>query len=96
MRTPQHFSLIRSQPREQLRRGDFQHFQRVDRWRVVPNALLETPRPAAAGDRRHLRVNGPFRMIARLGAEKGIGELIADARSLRNGREGTLTGTTDC
>jgi len=56
--------------------------KQVDRWRVVPNALLEAPRPATAEDRRGLRVNGPFRMIARLGAEKGILELIADACTL--------------
>jgi glycosyltransferase involved in cell wall biosynthesis len=52
----------------------------VSRWRVVPNPLLYDPEPAILpGSRRReqLRTDGPVRVVARLGAEKGIAELLA-------------------
>jgi glycosyltransferase involved in cell wall biosynthesis len=51
-------------------------------WRVVPNPLLVDPdqldRPDAAR-REQLRRHGPVRIMARLGAEKGIASLLAAA-----------------
>ena len=51
-------------------------------WRVVPNPLLVDPdeleRPGAAA-REQLRRHGPVRIVARLGAEKGIASLLAAA-----------------
>jgi Glycosyltransferase Family 4 len=51
-------------------------------WRIVPNPLLIDPdqleRPDAA-HREQLRRNGPVRIVARLGAEKGVASLLAAA-----------------
>jgi glycosyltransferase involved in cell wall biosynthesis len=51
-------------------------------WRVVPNPLLVDPgqleRPDAAR-REQLRLHGPVRIVARLGAEKGVASLLAAA-----------------
>lgn len=46
-------------------------------WKVVPNSLLE-PLPSAPSDaeRRRLRREGPMRVVARLGVEKGVLPLI--------------------
>lgn len=44
-------------------------------WRVVPNALLDDAPPAGT-DRRWLREHGPIRILARLGPEKGVEELL--------------------
>ena len=51
-------------------------------WRIVPNPLLVDPdqleRPDAA-HKEQLRQNGPVRIVARLGAEKGVASLLAAA-----------------
>jgi glycosyltransferase involved in cell wall biosynthesis len=51
-------------------------------WRIVPNPLLvdldEIKRPGAAR-REQIRHHGPVRIVARLGAEKGITSLLAAA-----------------
>jgi glycosyltransferase involved in cell wall biosynthesis len=51
-------------------------------WRIVPNPLLVDPdqleRPDAA-HREQLRRDGPVRIVARLGAEKGVASLLAAA-----------------
>ncbi len=52
-------------------------------WRIVPNALLHDPEtgpqpPHAV--REELRRAGPVRVLARLGPEKGVAELLAAAR----------------
>jgi hypothetical protein len=48
-------------------------------WRVVPNALLvDEPAPPLTR-RRWLREHGPMRVLARLGPEKGVEELLAAA-----------------
>lgn len=49
------------------------------RWRVVPNALLIDERPSSPVRRRWLREHGPIRILARLGPEKGVEELLAAA-----------------
>ncbi len=46
-------------------------------WRVVPNALLVNERAPSALHRRWLREHGPIRVLARLGPEKGVEELLA-------------------
>ncbi len=55
-------------------------------WRVVPNPLLVDPgqleRPDAAR-REQLRRHGPVRIVARLGAEKGVASLLAAAPGSR-------------
>lgn len=48
-------------------------------WRVVPNALLIDARPPPMIRRRRLREHGPIRVLARLGPEKGVEELLAAA-----------------
>ncbi|MGH3813834.1 MAG: glycosyltransferase family 4 protein [Pseudonocardiaceae bacterium] len=48
-------------------------------WRVVPNALLVDGRPPSTVRRRWLREHGPIRVLARLGPEKGVEELLAAA-----------------
>lgn len=48
-------------------------------WRVVPNALLVDQRPLSTPRRSWLRQHGPIRVLARLGPEKGVQELIAAA-----------------
>jgi len=48
-------------------------------WRVVPNALLVAKRPPSPVRRRWLREDGPIRVLARLGPEKGVEELLAAA-----------------
>jgi iron(II)-dependent oxidoreductase len=45
-------------------------------WRVVPNALLLNPRPPLTIHRHWLREHGPIRILARLGPEKGVEELL--------------------
>ncbi|MGW3618606.1 glycosyltransferase family 4 protein [Micromonospora arida] len=45
-------------------------------WSVVPNALLTVPEPRPGSDREHLRASGPVRVLARLGPEKGVAELL--------------------
>jgi iron(II)-dependent oxidoreductase len=54
---------------------------RVDAWQVVPNPLLADPgdTPPRRGQREHLRLHGPVRAVARLGAEKGVTGLLAAA-----------------
>jgi glycosyltransferase involved in cell wall biosynthesis len=51
-------------------------------WRIVPNPLLIDPgqieRPDVAA-REQLRRHGPVRIVARLGAEKGVASLLAAA-----------------
>ena len=51
-------------------------------WQIVPNPLLVDPdqheRPDAA-HREQLRLHGPVRIVARLGAEKGVARLLAAA-----------------
>lgn len=55
---------------------------RAAAWQVVPNPLLvdagELERPGAAR-REQLRRHGPVRIVARLGAEKGIASLLTAA-----------------
>lgn len=46
-------------------------------WKVVPNALLTVPEPQPPHTRGQLRQHGPIRVLARLGPEKGIAELLA-------------------
>jgi glycosyltransferase involved in cell wall biosynthesis len=46
-------------------------------WAVVPNTLLSVPAPADPADRERLRVAGPVRVLARLGPEKGVAQLLA-------------------
>ncbi len=48
-------------------------------WRVVPNALLVDERPPPPVRRRWLGEHGPIRVLARLGPEKGVEELLAAA-----------------
>jgi glycosyltransferase involved in cell wall biosynthesis len=48
-------------------------------WRVVPNALLINGHPPPTIRRRGLREHGPIRVLARLGPEKGIQELLTAA-----------------
>ena len=54
---------------------------RVDAWQVVPNPLLVDPgdTPPGREQREHLRLHGPVRAVARLGAEKGVTGLLAAA-----------------
>lgn len=50
-----------------------------DWWRVVPNALMSDPHDRPLPDARHretLRRSGPVRVLARLGPEKGVAELL--------------------
>jgi glycosyltransferase involved in cell wall biosynthesis len=46
------------------------------RWKVVPNALLNEAPVQPEQDRDRLRHHGPVRILARLGPEKGVTELI--------------------
>lgn len=48
-------------------------------WRVVPNALLDDPKPARPQRRQRLRAEGPVRVLARAGAEKGVAQLLPAA-----------------
>jgi glycosyltransferase involved in cell wall biosynthesis len=49
-------------------------------WRVVPNALLVADPPVPAVEaRRRLRADGPVRVLARLGPEKGVHALLESA-----------------
>jgi glycosyltransferase involved in cell wall biosynthesis len=48
-------------------------------WRVVPNALLIDGQAPPPIRRRELREHGPIRVLARLGPEKGVEELLAAA-----------------
>ncbi len=54
---------------------------RADTWQAVPNPLLIDPGNASPGreQREHLRLHGPVRAVARLGAEKGVTGLLAAA-----------------
>ena len=53
---------------------------RVDTWQVVPNPLLIDPgMPPGREQREQLRLHGPVRVVARLGAEKGVTGLLAAA-----------------
>jgi glycosyltransferase involved in cell wall biosynthesis len=51
----------------------------VDAWQVVPNPLLVDPgdTPPGREQREHLRLHGPVRVVARLGAEKGVTGLLS-------------------
>lgn len=49
-------------------------------WQVVPNTLLVEPRPPSPILRRWLRQYGTVRVMARLGADKGVRPLLAAAR----------------
>ena len=53
----------------------------VHDWQVVPNPLLVDPGDTLPGreQREHLRLHGPVRAVARLGAEKGVTGLLAAA-----------------
>jgi len=61
---------------------------RVRDWQVVPNPLLVDPGDTLPGreQREQLRLHGPVRAVARLGAEKGISGLLA-ATPLLPGRQ---------
>jgi glycosyltransferase involved in cell wall biosynthesis len=54
---------------------------RADTWQVVPNPLLIDPggTPPGREQREQLRLHGPVRTVARLGAEKGVTGLLAAA-----------------
>lgn len=54
---------------------------RADTWQVVPNPLLIDPSgtPPGREQREQLRLHGPVRAVARLGAEKGVTGLLAAA-----------------
>jgi iron(II)-dependent oxidoreductase len=54
---------------------------RVGTWHVVPNPLLVDPGDTSPRreQRKHLRLRGPVRAVARLGAEKGVTGLLAAA-----------------
>lgn len=54
---------------------------RADTWQVVPNPLLIDPggSPHGREQREQLRLHGPVRAVARLGAEKGVTGLLAAA-----------------
>jgi glycosyltransferase involved in cell wall biosynthesis len=54
---------------------------RVHDWQVVPNPLLVDPRDTLPGraQREQLRRDGPVRVVARLGAEKGVTGLLASS-----------------
>jgi glycosyltransferase involved in cell wall biosynthesis len=60
----------------------------VHDWQLVPNPLLVDPggMPAGREEREQLRLHGPVRVVARLGAEKGVTGLLT-SRSLRPGRQ---------
>ncbi|MGJ3224083.1 glycosyltransferase family 4 protein [Micromonospora aurantiaca (nom. illeg.)] len=45
-------------------------------WSVVPNTLLTVPEPQSRSDRHRLWATGPVRVLARLGPEKGVAELL--------------------
>ena len=49
------------------------------KWCVVPNALLDEPAPAPPARRAQLRAHGPVRVLARVGAEKGVAALLSAA-----------------
>jgi glycosyltransferase involved in cell wall biosynthesis len=51
----------------------------VHDWQVVPNPLLFDPGDTIPGreEREQLRLHGPVRVVARLGAEKGVTGLLA-------------------
>ncbi|ROO51258.1 glycosyltransferase involved in cell wall biosynthesis [Micromonospora sp. Llam0] len=49
----------------------------TSRWRVVPNPLLTDQPPAPEPQRHRLRREGPIRVVARLGPEKGVTQLLA-------------------
>ena len=53
----------------------------ADTWQVVPNPLLIDPggTPPGREQREQLRLHGPVRAVARLGAEKGVTGLLAAA-----------------
>jgi hypothetical protein len=56
------------------------HSYDVGEWQVVPNALLvEDPPVPDAAARARLRTDGPVRILARLGPEKGVSTLLAAA-----------------
>jgi glycosyltransferase involved in cell wall biosynthesis len=61
---------------------------RVHDWQVVPNPLLVDPGGTRPGrqEREQLRLHGPVRVVARLGAEKGVTGLLASP-SLTPGRQ---------
>ncbi|MDG4830013.1 glycosyltransferase family 4 protein [Solwaraspora sp. WMMD1047] len=46
------------------------------RWRVVPNPLLTDPAAPDTEHREHLRQQAPIKILARLGPEKGVHELL--------------------
>jgi glycosyltransferase involved in cell wall biosynthesis len=48
-------------------------------WSVVPNSLLTEPILVHPTRRRHLRAAGPIRVLARLGPEKGVEQLLGAA-----------------
>lgn len=52
-------------------------------WQVVPNTLLAEPRPPSSILRRWLCQYGTVRVMARLGADKGVRPLLAAAASVR-------------
>ncbi|WFE27693.1 glycosyltransferase family 4 protein [Solwaraspora sp. WMMD791] len=54
-------------------------------WRVVPNPLLTDQPPASEFRRRLLRREGPIRVVARLGPEKGVTQLLALASDRPSG-----------
>ncbi|MGH3822025.1 MAG: glycosyltransferase family 4 protein [Pseudonocardiaceae bacterium] len=65
-----------------LRRACARGYDTTD-WRVVPNALLIDGRPPPTIHRRWLREHGPIRILARLGPEKGVEELLTAAADSR-------------
>ncbi|MBM9624702.1 glycosyltransferase family 4 protein [Streptomyces zhihengii] len=55
-------------------------------WHVVPNALLREIDPPPLTERLALREDGPIRVLARLGTEKGVLPLLTAAACLPSGR----------
>lgn len=51
-------------------------------WKITPNSLLADPAPQDAHRREHLRTSAPVRILARLGPEKGVAQLLATGSRL--------------
>lgn len=45
-------------------------------WKIIPNTLLTEPEPQPQHVRDHLHQDGPIRVLARLGPEKGVAALL--------------------
>jgi glycosyltransferase involved in cell wall biosynthesis len=51
-------------------------------WHVIPNTLLADPPEPDTDRRARLRIDAPIRVLARLGPEKGVAELLAAGGTL--------------